>query len=107
MKLRSGRTWWKRRSFHPQCWIDQGIAEIEKRVVVETRGRKRIEMTDGNRKARTAILMRRASITQRIRREIEKPEDGRSVDRIIHLGGLLNRLKEEIKPLGGVPESWN
>ena len=106
MKLRSGRVWWKRRSFHPQCWIDQAVAELEKRVVVETRGRKKLEMTDATREARTAILRRRGSVVQRIRREVGNGGGEPNTDNIIHLGGLLNKLKEEIEPFGGVPESW-
>ena len=92
-------------NFHPQCWIDRAIAELESRAVVETRGRKKLEMTDATKDARTAILRRRASVIQRIKREVESP-DGQNVDKIIHLGELLNKLKEEIEPLGGVPESW-
>lgn len=92
--------------FHPQCWIDQAVANLAKREVVETRGRKRLVMTDDIRAARQKILVRRASVTQRIRAEVEKPGELQSIDRIIHLGELLNNLKEEIEPLGGVPKSW-
>lgn len=106
MHLRSGRTWWKRRSFHPQCWIDQAVAEIEKRPVVETRGRNKLPMADDSRAARTAIMRRRASIIQRIKREVSITEEEQNIDRIIHLGELLNKLKDEIEPYGGVPESW-
>jgi hypothetical protein len=35
---------------------------------------------------------------------MEKEEQ--SVDKIIHLGGLLVQLKEEIEKLGGAPKSW-
>lgn len=104
MRLRSGKVWWKRRSFHPQCWIDQAVAELDTRVVVETRGRKRLEMADATKTARTAILRRRGSIIQRIKREIGSEEQ--DIDRIVHLGELLNGLKEEIEQFGGVPKSW-
>lgn len=104
MRLRSGRVWWKRRSFHPQCWIDQAVAELKTRVVVETRGRKRLEMTDETKAARTAIMRRRGSVIQRIKREVGSEE--RDVDRVIHLGELLNSLKGEIEKFGGVPKSW-
>ena len=106
MKLRSGKTWWKRRIFKPQHWIDQAIAELEKRPVVETRGRKKLPMTDDSRAARTAILRRRGSVLQRIRREVEGPKEEQDIDNIVHLGGMLNKLKEEIEPYGGVPKSW-
>ena len=93
--------------FHPQCWIDQAIAALEEKPIVETRGKKKLSMTDDMREARFAVLRRRGSVLQRIRREIEKSAEEQNTDRIIHLGGLLNQLKEEIEPLGGVPESWN
>lgn len=93
--------------FHTQCWIDQAIAALEKREIVETRGRKKLGMTDEIRAARLRILMRRAAITQRIRREITKPAEEQDIDRVIHLGDALNKLKEEIEECGGAPESWN
>lgn len=92
--------------FHPQCWIDQGIASLEAKPFVETRGRKRAEMTDDVRAARLKVMRRRASVTQRIKREVSKAIEGQSVDKVIHLGSLLNKLKEEIEPLGGIPPSW-
>jgi len=104
MKIKSGRTWWFRRSFHPQCWIDQAVAAVETRAVVETRGRKRLKMTDANKEARTAIMRRRGSVVQRIKKEVENEEQ--DVDRIVHLGELLNNLKGEIEQFGGVPKSW-
>lgn len=93
--------------FHPQCWIDQAIAALEKRGIVETRGRKKLEMSDEVRGARLKIMMRRASIVQRIRRELTKPAEEQDMDRVIHLGGMLNKLKEEIEPLGGEPKAWS
>lgn len=103
MKITGPRVWWKRRSFHIQCWIDQAIAAIEKRPVVETRGRKKMALADADKTARTAILRRRASVIQRIKRAVG---DGQDTDKIIHLGEMLNKLKDEIELVGGVPESW-
>ncbi len=40
---------------------------------------------------------------QRIRAETEG--DG-NVDVLIHLGSQLEKLKEEIRPLGGLPKNW-
>lgn len=107
-KNKSGveQRWQFNLKFHPQCWIDQAVASIEARPVVETRGRKKVEMADDVRAARLKILMRRASVTQRIKREVSKPVEEQKVDKVIHLGSLLNKLKEEIEPLGGVPQSW-
>jgi len=100
------RCWWLRLRFHPQCWIDQAIAALEKRPTVDARDGHPLKITDGDKAARFAILRRRASTVQRIKREIAKPSEEQSTDRIIHFGDLLNKQKEEIELLGGVPKSW-
>lgn len=105
-KAGTPQTWSFFKRFHPQCWIDQAVVELEKRPIVETRGRKKLEVTDDTRIARFAILRRRASIIQRIRRETKKPSEEQSIDRLVHLGSMLNDLKVEIEPYGGVPDNW-
>lgn len=105
-KAGAPQTWQFHMSFHPQCWIDQAIIELEKSPPAETRGRKRLPMTDEVKEKRIKILRRRGAVLQRIRNELAKPEEERSIDRIIHFGDKLNELKEEIVPLGGVPSSW-
>jgi len=101
------RVWTVYLRWHPQCWIDQAIRKLEKLPVMENRGRKSLGLSDETREARVKIMMRRAAVVQRIRNEIGKPKEEQSIDKIIHLGELLNKLKEEIEPLGGVPKSWN
>jgi len=93
--------------FHPQCWIDQGVAALKQRgEVVETRGRNRLVLTDNDSLTRLKILRRRAAVMQRLRIEVAKPDGERNIDRVIHFGSMLNKLKEEIESLGGVPKSW-
>jgi len=92
--------------WHPQCWIDQAIQKLERLPpVVETRGMRKPKVPDEMRGARVKIMARRAAIVQRIKIEMSK-NDGTSVDKLIHLGEMLNRLKEEIELVGGAPESW-
>lgn len=86
------------------CWVEQGVAELSKRVIVETRGKRKLELADEVKVARFKILRRRAAVVQRIRKEMSS--ELQSIDRIIHLGGQLNKLKEEIEQVGGVPKSW-
>ena len=100
----SRRAWWTIKRFHPQCWIDQGIAAIEKIPVIESRGRKMIAMTDSCRAERFKIMQRRASIIQRIKRATAK--DILDIDKIIHLGSMMDELKTQIEEYGGVPKSW-
>jgi len=105
-KAKEPQTWSFFKRFHPQCWIDQAVEELKKRPFTESRGRKKLGITDSNRDARMAILRRRASVVQRIRAEAKKPQDEQNFDRIVHLGSLLSDLKVEISPFGGVPKSW-
>lgn len=99
-----GRRFTYQPRWHPQCWIEQGQNAVDKIQVVEKRGKIGLPMMDEEKKKRFRILARRAAVIQRIRKEIE---GGADVDKMVHLGGLLNKLKEEIGLLGGVPESWN
>jgi hypothetical protein len=99
--------WRRRLHWHPQCWIDQAIAALKNRGdATETRGRKKLALPEHKSTARIKILRRRAAVMQRLKIEVSKPTEEQSTDRIIHLGGLLNKLKEEIESFGGVPKSW-
>jgi len=101
------RSWTTYLRWHVQCWVDQAKAAVDRIPRVETRGRRKSPLDKESRDARVKILRRRAAVLQRIRNEISKPSEAQSFDRLIHLGELLNRLKSEIVPLGGVPKSWN
>ncbi len=90
--------------FHPQCWIEQGIEAAKKRPAVENRGRHRTAMLDEVREKRIKILRRRASIVQRIRYAMDSTPP--NFDKVSYLGEKLGELVDEIRPLGGVPESW-
>ena len=99
------RKWSIKLYWHPQCWIKQAEEALKKQPVVETRGRKKLELSVEANVSRVKILMRRAAILQRIKVEVAKNNTS-SVDKLIHLGEMLNKLKEEIMPLGGIPKSW-
>lgn len=99
-----GRLWRRKKwtlnfYWHPDCWVEQGIAEMEKRPVIETRGRKSLPLTAEIQEKRICLLKRRASVIQRLKRETDPVK-------VLHLGEMLEDLKEEIKPLGGVPKTW-
>jgi len=95
--------WRHRKSWHPQCWIDEGIDYAQRNPKPETRGRKTLQLKDEDRKRRFRILARRASIIQRAKIAYSKG----NFNALAKYGEQLEQLKEEIKPLGGVPESWN
>jgi hypothetical protein len=94
--------WRIRIKWHPDCWIEQGIEALSKTPVIENRGRQRMSLSDEDREKRLKILRRRASVLQRIKKEMEN----NNVDKQIKLGCMLGKLREEIEPYGGIPESW-
>lgn len=106
MKLQHGGNWKKTMHFHakePYCWVDRAVAELSKKPVIETRGRKASVISDDNKEKRVKILRRRASVMQRIKNEMEglcRP------GKLLHMTEVLERLAVEIEPYGGVPESW-
>lgn len=106
MRVGGGKIWTKRMLFHtvPNCWLDRAIAELESKPVLETRGRKPKNLTDPAKKQRNKILRRRASVLQRLEREMCREM---RPAKLLHLMEMLEDLKTEIKQYGGVPESWN
>ena len=107
MPTRSGKVWWKQMTFHTtpnNCWLDRAIAEIEAHPKPETRGRVASALSDPVKEQRNKILRRRASVLQRL----EKEMCGRMRPvKLLHMTEMLEKLKVEIEPYGGVPESWN
>ncbi len=102
MNTRSGKNWLKQMAFHPRCWLERAIAELEKRVVLETRGRSRMAITDPDRAARLKLLRKRASISQRLKNATDKGNYSLAA----RLVEKLEHCKVEITPYGGIPEKW-
>lgn len=107
MKLKhSARTWIKEMHFHakdPYCWVDRAVAELSTRPYIENRGKTPLPINDEQREARKKLLQRRASVIQRINKEMET---ARRPDKLIHLTDMLEKFAEEIKLQGGLPISW-
>ena len=107
MKLRhSERAWKKELHFHakdPYCWVERAVAELSTRPRIENRGRASLAINDEQREMRKKLLQRRASVMQRINKEMETL---RRPGKLIHLTDLLEKFAVEIEKEGGVPESW-
>jgi hypothetical protein len=97
--------WSVKLHWHPKCWIAQAIEKLEKNPKPETRGRSKPTLPPDQLAARVKILRRRAAVVQRIKVEMARGKDT-DFNKIVHLGDLLNNLKDEIKPIGGAPKSW-
>jgi len=103
MPVGGGKVWTKRMLFHPSCWLERAIVELESRPVIETRGRRPSDLNDAMKEARNKILRRRASVVQRLDKEMYG--EMRPV-KLLHLTQMLDALRVEIELYGGVPESW-
>lgn len=102
MNTRGGKRWYKQKYFHPQCWINQAIAELEQRPVTETRGGHRMAITDSNRLQRVRLLRQRASVVQRIK----AATIDQRYDKVVKLTESLEQLATEIEQYGGRPKKW-
>ncbi len=90
--------------WHPNCWVEQGVAKMDMRPILETRGRKKMELDIEARKKRLRIVMKRATLKQRISKL--DPAAPSYFDRVVRLGCMMEECKEEIRPFGGVPKGW-
>ncbi|GAG85102.1 unnamed protein product [marine sediment metagenome] len=87
-----------------QCWVTQGMLNLEAHPYVASgaRGRKPVQLPEEGRKERLAIIRRRASYVQRLRKAVEEG----NMDKVVKIFSRIDVLKEEIESLGGVPKSW-
>ena len=104
---RSVKTWEERTftrtgRYHPQCWVNQGLAYLEKHPVVYKDGRPRLVLTPDQRVARMRLLRRRATLMLRYRRDIAALRIVEAVGHYIKAVELIPLME----PLGGVPRSW-
>lgn len=104
--LRNGKKWMKKMSFHPSCWVKQGVAAAREKAkeYVEKRGRKRSDLSDTHKEMREKILRRHSSFAHRLNVEMEK--DGPNYEKVANICEKMELIKVEIEPYGGVPKSW-
>jgi len=103
------KTKWKKvLHWHPKCWLEQGLARLEREPYISNKpGRPKRDLDPVTKQLRLSALMRRASIIQRIRKLTESGNmDLKTIDKIVHLGEMLDKIKEEMVNLGGVPSKW-
>jgi len=110
------RRWVKNFRWHAQkgegqvnCWLAAGLDYLSTHPVVETRGRRQLQLTKEQKEARLKILRQRARLVQKLRFYMELPlrcQNEEDVAAIIKLGSQIQELKEQIAKVGGVPPSW-
>lgn len=97
--------------WHIQCWIDAGLEYLKQHPIVEpihNRGG-RIELSEEDKKARVALLMRRARLNQRCKQLVELMSDGSTNElniKLVSVHAKMDALMPEIEKVGGVPKSW-
>ena len=90
--------WTKYYHWHPQCWINQGMAKLQKTPYQAGR----LGLNEDQRKARRLLLCRWATIKYRLKKAVDKYNFA-SIERLLE---QLKSVREEIKLVGGVPKSW-
>lgn len=98
------RRWKTKFYWHFDCWIANAKQWLENHPYKNTtkRGGKPRPITPEVRKLRFNILVRRAKLATRLREAISAKE----FETMSELLTKMEALKEEIRPLGGVPKSW-
>lgn len=96
--------WYRMLRWHVDCWVKQGLMYLETHPYVASgaRGRKQIQLPEEQRKERLAIIRRRASYVQRLRKAVEEG----NMNKVVKIFSKIDVLKEEIESLGGMPKSW-
>ena len=114
LKVRKGPTlkgWYITTHYHPNCWVESGIAYAEKQERKsadnpEPRGRKPLDMPAEAKAERFRLMSRMSSINFRVNVEMSKPTEDINVDKLIHFGKMKVDIMDEIEKVGGVPKSW-
>ncbi len=98
-----GKRFRSRKYWHPNCWMDNAMYKLSQNAYPGRPGRPRmLQLSPEDSAKRLAILRKRARCIQRLKIAIKNG----SVDTIIRLSEAIENTKEEIKPYGGVPKSW-
>lgn len=106
---KDGKMWIRKLYWIPDHWLAQAVQSVDRTPHIESRGRKRLLMSPEDKVARQKIIMKKASVVQRIRK-LRENGDGElsenNLGKLMHYGELINQYKVELEVLGGVPKSW-
>ena len=92
---------------HIQCWVLDSMDYLEKNpyVPMSGTGRKKLDMSPEDKKTRTKILQRYASLMYRLRR-MAKENPILAIEHKELTQQYLSILMDKIEQVGGVPKSW-
>lgn len=95
--------------FHPDCYIQQGVAYLAKHPYEPYRantGRPKLELSNSDSYARIKLLRHRAVVMYRRRQAIKLLPSEAAQEYIDSLDKVLDKITEDIQIYGGVPNSW-
>ena len=104
--------WYGTVRWHLDCWSEQAKVFLEQNPYIPShKGRVPLGLSPEDSKLRLALLRRRASVLQRVNRMMDKQKATMSlssteIERLSHLSEMLEEIKAQIEPVGGVPKSW-
>ena len=97
----------KRKRDKQNCWLESAVEFLERNPVVETRGRRSLQLPEDVKQQRLKILRQRARAVARLKElMLDNLIDQKDIDEIIRIGSKIEEMKEKILPLGGLPKSW-
>jgi len=91
--------------WHPQCWLEQALAYLEKNPYIPPKrspGRPRIELSEEDKVKRRRLLVYRSSLCYYQRKAAKEG----NAFRVLELEVKKQELVDRIKEVGGVPKSW-
>ena len=104
--------WFGTVRWHLLCWYEQSLVYLDQNPYVPShKGRVPLSLSPEDSKLRLALLRRRASVLQRVNRMMDGQKattylSSTEIERLSHLSEMLEEIKTQIEPVGGVPKSW-
>jgi len=91
--------------FHPKCWVENGMDYLEKNPYTSgMRGRKRLELSDEDRRARYLLLRKYAGLKQRLGNIVTKFPD--NLEPTLRIEEQMRQIMVDISVVGGIPPKW-
>ena len=99
---RKNRTY--RTYFHPQCWIDNGMAYLNNNPYTPgVRGRKRLSLTPKDARSRFLLIRRYNTLKSRKAKLTIFPD---SILESMNLERRMAKIVKDMEKLGGIPPKW-
>lgn len=103
-KGQNGRRWNRKRYYHPQCWIEQGLDYLKMNPYTPAKEKQIKGLTEAQRRERFLLLRKKAYLEQKKRKlDSNSPEDMLA---ILNIEVEITDVALKIAKVGGVPPKW-